>query len=418
MRLLLVLALFFVGCQKEYSGFCEGLDGCPPKPCEISEGECVCLTPPGVCVECTPEDERNCANTRPQCGEDNRCRACSKNDDCNDSEACLEDGACADASRVIYTTPNGVNTASCGRAKDGTNACSLPQALLEIDSSRDVIRLGTGSYVVPNSSLDGLDFNNKTATLIARGATLTRMGNGAFMTARNNGTLKLVGGTLRGPNNDDGLKCSTGGRLLVHEVTIEGMSQSGIETDSCEFTVSRSTIRNNLQGGINMINTARAATITNNFVYRNGTNGTPHGGMVLRLTSGSKVEFNTVVDNDADLSSGSSGGITCEGQGYDAPFNLVYRNEGGIGGQVQVIGTCTFLGSYAQGAPAGENAVGFENPTGGTPSYRLTAASPPTTIRDAFECNDIDFERDIRPSPPRTMEGKCDFGADEYRMGQ
>jgi hypothetical protein len=239
------------------------------------------------------------------------------------------------------------------------------------------------------------------------------------MSARNNATLKLIGGTLRGPNNSDGLKCSTGGQLLVHETTIERMTQSGIETDSCEFTVTRATIRNNLEGGINMINTPRAARITNNFVYRNGGLGSAVGGMLLRLEPvGSKVEFNTVVDNGANLDPGSGGGIACDGNGYDAAFNLVYRNEGGIGGEVQVIGTCTFQGSYRQAAATGENAVGFDNPNdAANPSFRLTDASPPGTIRDAFDCTDVDFEGDPRPTPAASMGGKCDYGADEYQPG-
>jgi hypothetical protein len=193
------------------------------------------------------------------------------------------------------------------------------------------------------------------------------------------------------------------------------MTQSGIETNLCRLTVSRSTIRNNNLGGINMT-TPSVATITNNFVYRNGGAASAIGGMGLKLANGSKLELNTVADNSADASSANAGmvagGIICEGQGYDAPFNLVYRNVGGIGARVQVIGTCTFQGSYQMGAGLGENAVGFENPAGTTPSYRLSPASPPGTIRDAFDCNDIDFERDARPFP---AGGKCDYGADEYR---
>jgi intracellular sulfur oxidation DsrE/DsrF family protein len=269
--------------------------------------------------------------------------------------------------------------------------------------------------------VDGLDFSTKSATLVARGATLTRAApNGAIISVRNGQTLKIVGGTVQGPNNTtDGIKCLDNSKLLVHEVTIEDMTQSGIETNVCQLTVSRSTLRNNKLGGINMTNMASVVTITNNFVYRNGGAATLFGGMGLKLASGSKLEFNTVADNNADASSGAAaGGIVCEGQGYDAPFNLVYRNVGGIGGQVQVIGTCTFGGSYKMGAAPGVNDVGFENPAGATPSYRLTEASPTGTIRDGFDCNDIDFERDVRPSPSKAMDGKCDYGADEYRAGQ
>jgi hypothetical protein len=139
--------------------------------------------------------------------------------------------------------------------------------------------------------------------------------------------------------------------------------------------------------------------------------------MVLLLAPASKVEFNTVVDNLISATVGGAGGIQCDGT-YDAPFNLVYRNQGGIGNQVQVIGSCTFLGSYRQAAAApDENAVGFENPNNmANPSYRLTAAAAVGTIRDVVECADaFDFEGDARPQP---TGGLCDFGADEYRVGQ
>ncbi len=413
MRIVLVVSLLLIGCYRDNPNHrCDG--GTCGDPCTESNGTCVCLMPDRVCVECTADDERNCSGTTPQCGNDNRCRACRTNDDCG-SGACLEDGACADANRVVYASPTGVSTSGCGRAL-GQNECSLAQALIEVAPPRDVIRLAPGTYTVTGGP-DGLDFNTKSATVVARGTTINRVGNGAIMSARSNQRLKLIGGTLEGPNNDDGLKCSSSGELIVHETTIERMTQSGIETDSCKLTVSRATLRNNIEGGIRMINTPKATTIINNFVYRNGAAGSPVGGMALRLEHpGSRVEFNTVADNDADLGSSTAGGISCDGQGYDAPFNLVYRNEGGIGGMVQVIGTCTFMGSFQKAAMmAGENEVGFQNPNDGmNPSFRLTdasPASPPVIIRDAFDCTGTDFDGQARPEP---MGGKCDYGADEY----
>jgi hypothetical protein len=412
MRIVLVVILLLIGCHKDNPNHGDG-----GMSCTESSGMCVCLKPTGVCVECTAEDERNCSGTTPQCGNDNRCRACRTNDDC-DSGACMEDGSCASADKVVYASPSGVDTAGCGQML-GQNECSLAQALVEVAPPRDVIRLAPGTYTVPNV-VDGLDFSTKSATVVARSATLNRTGNGAIMSVRNNQRLKLIGGTVQGPNNDDGLKCSLGGELIVHETTIERMTQSGIETDSCRLTVSRATIRNNLEGGIRMINTPRVATLTNNFVYRNGLTGSPVGGMALRLEAGSTVEFNTVADNNAELGNASTaGGIACEAVSYDAKFNLIYRNVGGLDGKVQVIGTCTFQGSYHQAAmnPT-DNDVGFERPNdGANPSYRLTEASPTWTIRDAFACaNLIDFDGQARPAPaaPNVMADKCDHGADEY----
>jgi Right handed beta helix region len=416
MRIAIVAVIFVVGCG---SGSGTGPGDDDPVECTDSSTGCVCLN--NVCVECTVEDESNCSGTRPQCGADNVCRACRSNDEC-DSGACLEDGSCAAAAQIIYAAPGGANMAGCGMAA-GRNECTLAQALLEVSAPRDIIRLAPGMYTVPSAAVDGLDFSTKSATLIARGATLTRGGaNGTIVSVRNGQTLKIVGGTLQGPSNTtDGIKCLDNSKLAVHEVTIDDMTQSGIETNLCQLTVSRSTLRNNNLGGINMIS-ASVATITNNFVYRNGGAASPFGGLGLKLAAGSKVELNTVADNIADANGPAAGmaagGIVCQGQGYDAPGNLVYRNVGGLGGQVQVIGTCTFIGSYQQSAMPGENAVGFENPAGATPSYRLTAASPPGTIRDAFDCKDIDFEGDARPSPSADMGGKCDFGADEFREGK
>jgi hypothetical protein len=412
MRIVLVMILLLIGCHKDNPNYCDG--GNCGGPCTESNGTCVCLAK--TCVECTADDERNCSGTTPQCGNDNRCRACRANDDC-DSGACLEDGSCASPDEVIYASPSGVSTGGCGRMA-GQNECSLAQALIEVAPPRDVIRLAAGSYTVPNV-VDGLDFSTKSATVVARSATITRTGTGAILSVRNNQRLKLIGGTIQGPNNDDGLTCSLGGQLIVHETTIERMSQSGIETDACTLTVSRATIRNNLEGGIRMT-APRVATITNNLVYRNGGAGSLVGGMALMLEAGSKVEFNTVADNNAATGvATTAGGIACEAQAYDALFNLIYRNVGGLDGKVQVIGTCTFQGSFKQEAMSPtENVVGFERPDGTNPSYRLSEASPVGTIRDAFACaNLIDFDGQARPAPaapPVVMADKCDHGADEF----
>lgn len=413
MRLFLVLTLLLVGCRQQNSGYCLGAD-CPtdaPLPCTVSDDTCVCFNM--ICVECTNDDERNCGGTQPQCGSDNRCRECRSNDDCP-SGACLENGACASMGQVIYAAPTGVAMSGCGK-EPGKMECTLPQALMEVNSPRDVIRLAPGMYTV--TGLSGLNFSDISATVVARGAIIRNV-TGALMTVTNSNTLKIIGGTLTGPNGADGLRCGLGGKLQVHEAIIENMTESGIETDSCELTVSRSKIRGNLRGGINMINVAKIATITNNFVYGNGQgNMSPIGGMGLKLVAGSRVEFNTVVDNFSNTLPTSAGGILCDGQGYNAPFNIIYRNRGGTD-RYQVNGTCTFIGTYQRPAMSDtENAVEFERPNEADPSYRLTEASP-AEVRDVADCTGIDFEGDPRPLPSADMEGKCDYGADEFRKEQ
>ncbi len=136
-----------------------------------------------------------------------------------------------------------------------------------VTGTRSIIRLAAGTYSVTGA--DGLNIAT-TATLAARASTITRTaGAGPIVTVRIGQTLKLIGGTLRGPNLDDGIQCNSG-KVEAHEVTIRDMSESGIEGDSCELTVARSTIRGNLRGGINMVGNRKVALITNNFVYGNG----------------------------------------------------------------------------------------------------------------------------------------------------
>jgi len=419
MRIALIAALLLAGCTKENPYY---NPDSAPMMCTESHDDCVCLDK--VCVECTVTDERNCSGTTPQCGDNNRCRGCRIDDDCNDSKACLEDGRCADKSQVIYVVAMGGSSSSgCGMAP-GQNECTLAQALNEITGSRNIIRLAPNPPTQPYTVMgnDGLDFSAKSGTVIARGSVISRTPVGPILTVRNGQSLKLIGGTLKGSNSSDGIKCTTTGKLQVHETTIERMDESAIETDGCELTVSRSTLRSNIVGGINMIGAPRVATITNNMVYRNGLGvSSTVGGMVLLLAPGSKVEFNTVVDNTADLGTNTAGGIACQGQGYEPPNNLVYRNQGGIGGKVQVIGTCVFRLSYQKAADTlDENAPVFENPNDpANPIFRLTAQSPKDTIKDGIVCSGlIDHEGDPRPQPLNVTDAKCDFGADEFREGQ
>lgn len=421
MRILVasVLLLLFAACNRTNENYCpDEMDNhCKyrvdaAKMCTASMEGCVCLMPENICVECTVEDKRNCTEqTKPACGEDHRCRECRSNDECG-AGACLEDGRCSSEAAVLYAAPNGMENATCGTAP--AEACSIKQALTNAGGTRTIIRLAPGTYNLMEP--DGLNIT-KSTTLAALGATITRTGGtGPLVTVRPSQTLTLIGGTLRGLTASDGIRCD-GGAVRAHKSTFESLSESAIDSNSCELTVARSTIRNNLLGGINMTGVAKAATITNNFVYRNGGQASPVGGMILRLQHpGSKVEFNTVVDNTSEISGGSAGGIACEGQGYDAPFNLVYRNIGGFDGKIQFVGTCTSNGTYKSDAPPGDNRLFFENPAGANPSYRLTEMSPVITIRDSIDCRDqVDFEGDARPQPDNS---KCDFGADEYRKGQ
>jgi hypothetical protein len=415
MRILVVSVLLLgAACGRPNPNYCPDAldDNCAnlpdaPMSCTASTPGCVCRMPDKVCVECTIAENAACVGGKPVCA-DNRCRECRSNAECG-MGTCLEDGSCTMAP-AIYASPTGAMIVGCGVTQ--TAPCSLAQALLEVGGTRPtLIRLEAGEYSVTSPKGFVVD---KTATLAARGATFTRTGGaGPLITVELSQTImKLIGGTLKGPNASDGIRCDSA-VAQVFGALLDDFIENGIESNACDLTVERSTIRNNKRGGINMANTAaKIAKIKNNFVYLNGGLTSPVGGMRLELAPMSNVEFNTVISNQSDTM--TAGGIVCAGANIDAPRNLVYRNFGGVG-DAQVGGTCTFVNiSFFQTAMRNtDDDVGFERPNDtANPSFRLKLNA---IVRDVAECTagEIDFEGDARP-----QGNKCDHGADEYRNNQ
>jgi hypothetical protein len=151
-------------------------------------------------------------------------------------------------------------------------------------------------------------------------------------------------------------------------------------------------------------------SLTINFIYNNGNNLTAAaGGLSLRPMGASKVEFNTIVDNQANLGAASAGGVFCDTAGFVAPNNLIFRNTGGATGTAQTFGNCTYGNSYsAPGASAADNTPVFKSPNSQPFDYHLTASSPASVLDAAGACTGIDFDSQARPQGPA-----CDLGADE-----
>lgn len=417
----LVAILVVAGCTKTNDNFCanapppdfncKDIDGqrCGSNNDCTVDGKPICKmgieTP--ICVQCVADTDCTGVET-PVCSTDNVCTGCLSDDQCA-SKACLETGACADESRIIYVKVGGLDDDACG-AKD--NECLLSRAINKVSGQKDIVRLEPGTYAVGSElTIDA------PMTLLARGSTFTRSDGPLVTVAR---ALKLIGGTFKGPNSNHGIQCNSGGALEIYGATIQQMSQAGIQSDTCPLTISRSFIRGNERGGVNMVNDAVKVHITNNFISDNGDlNNSNVGGMSLNVTSDSVVEFNTVVDNQSRSMGDLAGGIVCESAAtppYNAPNNVVHRNFGGPGGTQEVNGSCTFQRSFTMHVAPGVDAIGFKNPEAANPDYHLTDRSP-GTVRNVDECSTervkVDFDGDSRPA-----DGKCDLGADEYVPGQ
>ncbi len=102
MRSAIVIAVLLGGCRFDLPA------GASDGTCTTSRDDCVCLNPPGICVECTIDDTRNCSVAEPACESDNQCRGCVSNEECG-TGACIEDGTCASPNQVIYAAPNGLD---------------------------------------------------------------------------------------------------------------------------------------------------------------------------------------------------------------------------------------------------------------------------------------------------------------------
>ena len=144
MRVAITVALLLAGCNKENPNYCPAGTDCTPSSCTASSAGCVCLNPPGVCVQCTTAEPAACKDNTPTCGPDHLCHACRANDDCA-SGACnvtCQPTSCSDAVR------NG-NDTSVSRVKSPRSmedrACGHAMLRLRDGSAQD--RCGTDSNV-------------------------------------------------------------------------------------------------------------------------------------------------------------------------------------------------------------------------------------------------------------------------------
>ncbi len=412
----LLLGLSLGGCWKDNPNYCEGapnnscalLDAAAPRcatddDCAAPTG--ACDVPSGVCVECTADDATACTGTTPVCADTLTCAGCTAHADCAGSDVCLPSGACAAEADVAYVAPTG-SGAACSKA--------LPCATLAaaIATSKPTVKFASG--IVKDAATTVI--TGRAVTLVAApDAILDRDGDGPILDVQGAGAnveiydLAITGAS--GPTDAIGIRLLANGgtpQLTLERVKVSGNQGAGITTSGGTLTITRSTLSENADGGL-ATTTPGVVTLTHNFIYRNGNPTTATvGGALLRPMTGSKVEFNTIVDNQADQASLSAGGWLCDTVGFMAPGNLVFRNVGGPAGTTQTIGSCALGNSFSQAAAIGDNTPMFVSPNVTPLDYHLTAATP-TSIRDAAgACTGTDVDGQPRPSG-----GACDLGADE-----
>jgi hypothetical protein len=414
------------GCMKTSATYCanHGADdpaNCPPV--DAAEGTCtsstdcvgmpgslVCNTGTGSCVECNAATQQTsaCGGAKPVCGDDDACRGCSSHTEC-ESAACLPDGRCGVAADIAYV--DGTPGVGMGTTCTQTAPCAKVADALLVTPARSYI-------MIAGTLVESIRINDRDVTLLgAAGAQIVNTANDTTL-LQVTGTSDVAVHDLQigdGLARTFGVELDTGptGSLLLHRVRITNNFHGAILALGGQLSVQRSTIFDNIKGGIVVRPSAGKFDIRNNFIYANGSgtggNATLHGGVLIENNVAGKLEFNTVAFN-ASTGTQNRGGIACYGLSNSANGNLVYGNrDGNLGPETatQIGGDCPRGTSYALGI----GDLGFRNPSTSTPDFHLTAASPATIVDAGGTCqssnsDDIDGE-------PRASGAACDVGADE-----
>lgn len=408
-----VLLACITGCRHEEPNYCEGAPhnncmnvdsntGCRASS-QCSGATPVCDISAGTCVQCTNDEDMACTGTTPFCGTDRTCKACSAHAQCSETEACLPNGSCADATDVAYVSQNGTDTVGCTKFAPCN---SIAKALAT-----------NRPYVKVTGTIDeAVTINNKDVTLLAdAGAKLTRTNNGNILVIDGTSKVAIYDLEISGASGTGtGILILSGASQVVALVRAKIASNvgGGISASGGALTVSQCTISGNAGGGISVTGAA-TFNITNNFIYRNGDtdNGT-FGGVNLGVTAAgaNRFEFNTVIDNRASAGATRVGGVLCDIVSFAAANNIVARNT--VGGSAtaanaQTLGNCSYPTSKIQMDVSG---LGLASPDMTPYSYKLTATSSAIDQATTSSPIVVDHDGDARP-----QGAQKDIGADEAK---
>lgn len=331
--------------------------------------------PTGACVDCV-DSKRDCLDTKPICGPDNKCRTCATDAECVSRDGanpgvCMshDDGRCATDAETVYVQADTPNCAGDGTAK--LPFCNPQEAMKVLTDVRRVMVLrGPQDLSAWMADTKGA----KPISVIGQ--------NGARVNVGSNG-VKLHSGHhyLRG--------------LTFHRGSLTGLT-TGPDSN---VTLDRCTIVDNLRGGLDL---GGAFEITNTLIANNGalTDPAPSGGVLVQNpTAGRKRVFrhNTVSENEAAA-------IHCTHESFpiDASIIRVRTTVPPISRDLMVTGKCKLddTNTCCRGDAAGLN------PT----TFRLMAGSPCIDKVQPAMSTLFDIDGDPRPQG----NNLSDCGADEF----
>lgn len=369
----------------------------------------------GGCVEC--RDAADCGGARPACS-GGRCVACSDHAQCA-SGICAADGSCAEETSIAYVDRLGGPTNDCTRV----SPCSTIERALAILPSRPYVVIAGGRYARTGAlTITGprwlvgtgtpkpvLDRDDDGPVVLVEGAVTLRVEN-----------LELSGATgdpANSPlNAGNGLYCRRlGGSpdVELRDVLSRNNSYTGIRSLTCTITIVRSVFTQNPIGAWLQDSTATIDrtefvangtganldggrfTVTNTFATRNGSAGIE----LYSDVTGSRVEFNTIVDNA--YADSLAAGFHCNlSTPATFPNNVIARNRASTAGT-----NCSYPGSIIVDNDI--SALKFKQPDNAPYDYHITAGSLAIDMATVSTL-DHDFDGDARPKGA----GR-DVGADE-----